>query len=1049
MRGISGMYHKGWIGRTVQALFIVGCSFILFWYMNIGIEFESNVGNLIVYAFSYTFPLVFVVGLYGMRSGMLSYLLVLMPTLFFSTSDTFLLTYHLVLVYVVAFVVEKGFLRSIVKTLISGIISGFILHWVFYFVNYLVYSRDFSDMVGWISVTDMVDSSAMIIVAYLILYLIFRFTPEWISQLFNVGNFRYHIKNDFYKAMKEHQPRHMLVNQISKLLTLEAVVLGFLAVLVVNSLIPDLGQVVETREGGVSVSGAAAMTPMEYDSDGKPLYKPGMGDTGNIAADEINHLEHRVENIINRTRLGAFSNKEGEGYIFVLNSEGVAFDIKLILFLLDVIMPVVQLIIFLIQRRTVRPVADMGYFLDAFASESIDDREKAANAITEIRVNTKDEIQMLHESLTNTVNEVIDYIQRQQEEQQLKEDLRVAQKASEAKSAFLSNVSHEIRTPINAILGMDEMILRESADKDVRKYATNIQNSGRTLVSLVNDILDFSRIEAGKLEIIPVEYEMSSTLNDLVNMISVKAEEKGLTLNVDVNRQLPHLLIGDEVRVKQCVINILNNAVKYTEKGSVTMTVGYEKRDEKHADIRFEVSDTGIGMKKEDLDRLYTPFERIDEKRNRTIEGTGLGMSIVKQLLDMMGASLEVESVYGEGSKFGFTITQEVISWEPMGDFADMYERSLESADEYETLFQAPDARILVVDDTQMNLTVVRGLLEPTRMKIDTALSGYDAIKRVKNNSYDLIFLDQRMPGMDGIETLTAMKELPEEGMGPAGETNLSYHAPCVALTANAISGARERFIQAGFDDYLTKPIDSKKLECLIQNMLPAEKVLHKGDAGYLTDEALAVQIAAARGPGDKTLKKYAEIDVIDYETAIKNCLREDILREAVRDFTMSAKTGPDEIETLLEEGDIRNYTVKVHALKSSARLIGAMELSKQAADLEASGDAGDIDTIRKKTPALLRDYRSLGEILIQIDDESRTRTDSRPEIDIDSLHEAFMGIREYTEAFDFDSVDSIIDTLDGYRMPDEESERYERIRDMAMKLDHDGLLAELEKDNS
>ncbi len=400
--------------------------------------------------------------------------------------------------------------------------------------------------------------------------------------------------------------------------------------------------------------------------------------------------------------------------------------------------------------------------------------------------------------------------------EELKGQKELADTANKAKSAFLANMSHEIRTPINAILGMDEMILRESAEKETLGYAADIQSAGKTLLSLINDILDFSKVEEGKMEILPTQYDLSSVINDLVNMILSRAEDKGLRFDVQADESTPHLLYGDEIRIRQCVLNILTNAVKYTEKGSVTLNIGYEKIDDGKILLRFRISDTGIGMKQEDMDKLFAPFARIEEMRNRTIEGTGLGMSITQQLLDLMGSKLEVESVYGEGSTFSFAVEQPVIKWEGVGHLTCRIDQSAESRKTYHELFHAPDARILIVDDTPVNLSVVKGLLKRTRMTVDTAESGPEAIKKAAEQKYDMIFIDHMMPGMDGIETLGELKKLPD-----ADRTTY------VALTANAVSGARERYLAAGFSDYLSKPVDGRKLEKMLMAYLPKEKV-HK-----------------------------------------------------------------------------------------------------------------------------------------------------------------------------------------------------------------------------
>ncbi|MBO6113169.1 MAG: response regulator [Lachnospiraceae bacterium] len=399
--------------------------------------------------------------------------------------------------------------------------------------------------------------------------------------------------------------------------------------------------------------------------------------------------------------------------------------------------------------------------------------------------------------------------------EELREQKEIADNANEAKSRFLANMSHEIRTPINALLGMDEMILRESQEKNIRAYASDIMSAGRTLLSLINDILDFSKVEEGKMEIIPVQYELSALINDLVNMISLKAAKKGLELKLDINEHIPHLLFGDEIRIRQCVMNILTNAVKYTEKGSVTMRVGYSfTEDETGIKLSFQIEDTGIGMKKEDMERLFSPYERIEEKRNRTIEGTGLGMSITAELLKLMGSTLEVKSDYGRGSTFYFEVEQKVLSYDELGDYTHKTESADRGGEVYHELFHAPDAHILVVDDTEINLTVIKSLLKQTGIGIDTALSGKDALGLVKIKDYDVIFIDHMMPEMDGIETLENLRR---------DEKNKDV--PVVALTANAVSGAREMFLNAGFNDYLSKPVDGIMLERMLMHLLPGDKV--------------------------------------------------------------------------------------------------------------------------------------------------------------------------------------------------------------------------------
>lgn len=404
--------------------------------------------------------------------------------------------------------------------------------------------------------------------------------------------------------------------------------------------------------------------------------------------------------------------------------------------------------------------------------------------------------------------------------EELREQKQIADEANKAKSQFLANMSHEIRTPINAILGMGEMILRDSREKETVEYAEDIETSGQTLLALINDILDFSKVEEGKMEIIPVQYEPGVMKSDIVNMIKERALKKGLKFEVWFDNEIPRLLKGDEIRIKQCALNLLTNAVKYTQEGSVDFKITYRKSDDDHVILSFTVSDTGAGIRKEDMDNLFSPFTRIDEKKNRSIEGTGLGISITKRLLELMNSDLHVESEYGKGSVFSFEVEQEVLDSSPTGEAGSKAGSTGKKRQIYRELFHAPDARVLVVDDIRMNLTVITKLLGRTRMKIDTALSGKQAVELAAQNDYDIIFIDHLMPEMDGIETLNKMKE-------NKPEDKTVY----IALTANAISGAREMYLNEGFADYISKPVEGARLEKLIMSYLPPEKLLDTPDS--------------------------------------------------------------------------------------------------------------------------------------------------------------------------------------------------------------------------
>lgn len=698
----------------------------------------------------------------------------------------------------------------------------------------------------------------------------------------------------------------------------------------------------------------------------------------------------------------------------------IVFATRMVVLMLIVAVPAMLVAIGSTNSMITNPLILMSMALEDSAESEFG---KGHVDIRNLGIKSRDEIGILYGALVHSYDVLDDYLKNLEREKRLSNDLEIANEANKAKDLFLSSMSHEIRTPINAVLGLDEMILRESKEEEILNYAADIQSAGKNLLSLVNEILDFSKIEAGRMEIIPVEYDLSSSINDLMNMISKRAEDKGLSLNLKVDENIPHLLEGDEIRIKQCVLNILTNAVKYTEKGSVSMNVTWEKISEEKIGLTFHVIDTGIGIKEEDIPKLFTAFQRIEEKRNRTIEGTGLGMNIVQQLLGLMGTSLNVKSEYGKGSDFYFTVEQKVISWEPLGDIEVAFcrVRQREAARRGARVL-APEASILVVDDTRLNLTVARGLLKQTRAFVDTAESGAETLELVCRKKYDLIFLDHRMPLMDGIETLAAMKKL-------AG--NLNQNTACIALTANAIAGAREMYLQAGFDDYLTKPIDSEKLEKMLSKYLPAEKV-------QLIEPSVS-DGAEGEAPADSPLN----IEGIDYQAALANCGSREIFLSAMKEFYAAIDGKSALIEKYASEQDWKNYTVLVHALKSSARLIGALKLSSDAARLEECGDAENAPEIAEKTPALLALYRSYKEGLAPFAGSAADSgsDEGKEEISRDDFLQALSNIKECVQAFDFSTADQIISMLDSYRIPEAEAERYQKIKEKLSAVDQTEIL--------
>ena len=387
-----------------------------------------------------------------------------------------------------------------------------------------------------------------------------------------------------------------------------------------------------------------------------------------------------------------------------------------------------------------------------------------------------------------------------------------AEKANRAKSDFLSSMSHEIRTPINVVLGMNEMILRESDDAQIVDYAQNIDTAGNTLLTLINDILDFTKIEAGKLEIVESDYSFKKLIDDCYLMLSPKAEGKNLIFRVKLDENIPSILYGDKKRIIQLVLNIISNAIKYTKEGSIDVDVSFEKLSDDQIKLYICVADTGIGISKENAKKLFNAFVRVDEKRNKNIEGTGLGLAISKQLTELMGGDILLESEEGKGSKFTISFVQKVVDATPISK---VKEEKEQKTAEYKQLFTAPSAKILAVDDVAINLKVVKALLKNTLIMIDTVSSGPAAIEACNNNKYDVILMDHMMPGMDGIEAFKIIRE---------GDS-VNKNTPVIVLTANAISGSKEEYDKAGFDDYLSKPVKGADLEKIILKHLPKELV--------------------------------------------------------------------------------------------------------------------------------------------------------------------------------------------------------------------------------
>jgi len=685
------------------------------------------------------------------------------------------------------------------------------------------------------------------------------------------------------------------------------------------------------------------------------------------------------------------------------------------------------------QYRIAEPIRSLSEAVTAIYNSEENDMNASVEGVHRLRIETNDEIEDLYHAIDLTFYRFMEYIELVKSRQLIEDQLRVEKSANEAKSRFLSNMSHEIRTPINTVLGFDELILRECDDEKILSYALDIQSSGKTLLALINDILDFSKIEAGKMEIIPVEYEVCSMINDVINMMNFRVKEKGLEFVTNISEDIPHVLYGDETRIKQCIMNLLTNAVKYTDSGTVTMVIYRadnepdisEKAYDEKIILGVRILDTGIGIKDEDIDKLMHAFERVDEKRNRTIEGTGLGISIVTNLLGLMGSSLNIKSEYGRGSEFSFEIVQTVIDKEPIGEFTKSYRSNKFTSEKYTESFHAPRGKILVVDDISTNLTVIQGLLKKTLISVDTAISGRKACELVTANKYDIIFLDHRMPDLDGIQTLHMMKGL---------MNSMNKKTPVVALTANAISGSREMYLREGFTNYLSKPVSPEKLEEMILSYLPSYKVSMPGDDDF--DEVENNQDQKE----DENMIALMKVKGIDITSAVARCGSPDVVIDVMKDFRLSISERADLIEKYAKE-DTNNYMIYVHGLKSSARAIGAIELSEMAEYLEKCAEEGNSDEITAKTPELLELYRSYMDKLSVIDGEESEKESEKPVIPEAELEDAFSAIKEFVSASYFDSADDIINMLSEYRIPNQYAEKYEKIKRLMAAVDRDGLM--------
>ncbi|MCH5204198.1 MAG: PocR ligand-binding domain-containing protein [Oscillospiraceae bacterium] len=757
--------------------------------------------------------------------------------------------------------------------------------------------------------------------------------------------------------------------------------------------------------------------------------------------------------------------------------------------------------------------------LDKFvqiANELEIDSEKYIEAVKKVRVTDKLSVDKAAQSLQTIANTLSDLAYKSFCIHQNNIEI---EKASHMKSDFLANMSHEIRTPMNAILGMVDLALREEMSPAARDFVKQIKMSGKNLLVIINDILDFSKIEAGKMEIIDAIFEPLSVVNDVASIVNSRITKKDIEFTMDISTHLPKRLYGDNYRIHQILVNLLNNAVKFTKEGEVHLSISceFDKKRPDYVYVTAAVSDTGIGIKKEDMAKLFSSFQQVDSKRNRNIEGTGLGLAISQQLVNLMGGTISVESEYGVGSTFKVVLPHRIadpvqlipkldvpkqaavliengyikkqlyrdlsrinVSYveieniseieqlqhdylmvceshltEDVFDFLranpetecigianynfrntitdipnikiirkPVYSLSLynvmgiinielesEHSEDSAFTFIAPDASILVVDDNSVNLAVARGLLEPLQMKIDTAESAAKAISMLHKKQYDLIFMDHMMPEVDGVEATHIIRRL------------MSNYAnvPIIALTANAVSGAREMFIKEGMNDFVAKPIEIMEITAKLKMWLPPEKIqITSGEVGDGSDMRNS-------GIPDK-------IGNLNVEEALKLLGNETLYRTVLKEYFCTIDKKSQSIEQHLAENKIREYTIEVHALKSSSKQIGADSLSEFAKSLEAAGNAGNIELIKKETPNLLEQYRQLKDVLAPLFPEciNNDENEEKQEASTEKIRDLLDELKDALDNFDTLQVDDVIEEMSAFEYPEEHLTLFDALKDAA-----------------